>query len=229
MTIIHSPKLFGAIACSAMALCAYAAWLALIAAPADAAQGNIQRVFYFHVPLAWVSFLAFLGGAIMSIRYLRGRKSLDDAWAQGFIQTGWIFTSTVLVTGPLWARPVWGIFWNWGDERLVSFFVMWMMYNAYLLLRATIADREKAARIGAVLAILALFNAVLVIAAIHIWKTASHPGPVFVKQGGSGLADPTMKLAFWSSFLGFLLLFVTILITRVSVEKSLVATHETHN
>ncbi|HNA79172.1 MAG TPA: hypothetical protein PKY99_06965, partial [Turneriella sp.] len=113
-------------------------------------------------------------------------------------------------------------------ERLVSFFVMWMMYNAYLLLRATIADQEKAARIGAVLAILALMNAALVVGAIYIWKTASHPGPVFVKQGGSGLADPTMKLAFWSSFAGFTLLFVTLLITRFSVEKQLVETNETH-
>lgn len=228
MAFTRSPLLFGALAITAMAVCAWSAWLALIVAPADAAQGNIQRVFYFHVPLVWVSFLAFIGGAIMSIRYLRGRNSLDDAWAQAFIKTGWVFTSTVLVTGPLWARPVWGIFWNWGDERLVSFFVMWMMYNGYLLLRATIADQEKAARIGAVLAILALMNAALVVGAIYIWKTASHPGPVFVKQGGSGLADPTMKLAFWSSFAGFTLLFVTLLITRFSVEKQLVDTNETH-
>jgi len=227
MAITRSPLLFGSLALMALVVCAVSAWLALIAAPADAAQGNIQRVFYFHVPLAWVSFLAFLGGAIMSIRYLRGRKSLDDAWAQAFIKTGWIFTSTVLVTGPLWARPIWGVFWNWGDERLVSFFVMWMMYNAYLLLRATIADREKAARIAAVLAILALINAALVIAAIHIWKTASHPGPVFAKQGGSGLPDPTMKLAFWSSFIGFTLLFATLLVTRFSVEIRLMEHHET--
>lgn len=226
MAITRSPLLFGSLAVVALAICAWSAWLALMAAPADAAQGNIQRVFYFHVPLVWVSFLAFIGGAIMSIRYLRGRNSLDDAWAQACIKTGWVFTSTVLVTGPLWARPVWGVFWNWGDERLVSFFVMWMMYNGYLLLRATIADQEKAARIGAVLAVLALMNAALVVAAIYIWKTASHPGPVFVKQGGSGLPDPTMKLAFWSSFVGFTLLFATLLITRFSVEKALVEDDE---
>jgi len=229
MATTRSTSHFGALAVTAFSACAWSAWLALIAAPADATQGNIQRVFYFHVPLAWVSFLAFIGGAIMSIRYLRGRRALDDAWAQAFIKTGWVFTSTVLVTGPLWARPVWGIFWNWSDERLVSFFVMWMMYNGYLLLRATIADREKAARIGAVLAILALMNAALVVGAIYIWKTASHPGPVFLKQGGSGLSDPAMKLAFWSSFAGFTLLFVTLLITRFSVEKKLLETNETNS
>jgi heme exporter protein C len=227
MVITRSPLLFAALAVMALSVCAWSAWLSLIKAPADAAQGNVQRVFYFHVPLVWVSFLAFIGGAIMSIRYLRARKSLDDAWARAFIKTGWVFTSTVLVTGPLWARPVWGIFWNWGDERLVSFFVMWMLYNAYLLLRATIADQEKAARIGAVLAILALMNAALVVAAIYIWKTASHPGPVFLRQGGSGLRDPTMKLAFWSSFAGFTLLFATLLIARFSVEKTFMEKHET--
>lgn len=226
MAFIRSPILFGVLALAAMALCAYSAWLALVSAPPDAAQGNIQRVFYFHVPLVWVSFLAFIGGAWTSARYLYRRNIVDDAWAQAFIKTGWVFTSTVLVTGPLWARPVWGIFWNWGDERLVSFFVMWMMYNGYLLLRATIADRDKAARIGAVLALVALMNAVLVVAAIYIWKTASHPGPVFVKKTGSGLADPAMRLAFWSSFAGFFLLFGTLLITRFSVEKRLVETNE---
>lgn len=229
MVFLRSPLLFAALVAVSLAVCSWSAWLALIVAPADAVQGNIQRVFYFHVPLVWVSFLAFIGGAIMSVRYLRKRRSSDDAWAQAFIRTGWVFTSTVLVTGPLWARPVWGIFWNWGDERLVSFFVMWMMYNGYLLLRATIADQDKAARIGAVLAVLALMNAALVVGAIYIWKTASHPGPVFLKKGGSGLADPTMKLAFWSSFAGFTLLFAVILITRASAEKSLMETHETHS
>lgn len=205
---------------SAVGLCAWSAWTALIAAPADAVQGNIQRVFYFHVPLVWVSFIAFAGGAVMSIRYLRSRRLQHDAWAQAYIKTGWAFTTTVLVTGPLWAKPVWGAFWNWGDERLVSFFVMWMMYNGYLLLRATIADRDKAARIGAVLAVLAIMNAVLVVAAIYVWKTASHPGPVLVRKGGSGLTDPLMRQAFWSGFAGFTLLFIAILITRFRVEKT---------
>lgn len=220
MGLLYQPIFFYLLAIASFILCALAAWLALIVAPADAVQGNIQRVFYFHVPLVWVSFVAFIGGAAMSIRYLKSRRERGDLWALAFIKTGWVFTSTVLVTGPLWARPVWGVFWNWGDERLVSFFVMWMMYNAYLLLRLTIADREKAARIGAVLAILALMNAALVVAAIYIWKTASHPGPVLFKQGGSGLLDPTMKLAFWLSFAGFSLLFATLLLARFHIEKN---------
>lgn len=199
---------------------AWSANVALLQAPADAMQGNVQRVFYFHVPLVWVSFLAFIGGAVMSVRYLMSRNLSHDAWARAFIKTGWAFTTTVLVTGPLWAKPVWGVFWNWGDERLVSFFVMWMMYNAYLLLRATIADFEKAARIGAILALLALLNAALVVAAIYIWKTASHPGPVFVQKASSGIMDPVMRKAFWGSFSAFTLLFLSLLVARFRVEKA---------
>lgn len=198
----------------------YAAYVALIEAPADAMQGNVQRIFYFHVPLVWVSFVAFIGGALMSIRYLQTRSMRTDAWARAFIKTGWVFTTTVLVTGPLWAKPVWGTFWNWGDERLISFFVMWMMYNGYILLRATVHDFEKGARIGAVLALLALANAALVVAAIYIWKTASHPGPVFVQKSGGGVLDPLMRRAFWLNFSAFSLLFVCILVAKFHFEKA---------
>ncbi len=207
------------------ALGAYSAHVALLEAPADAMQGNVQRIFYFHVPLVWVSFIAFIGGAVMSIRYLRSRSMRDDAWARAFIKTGWVFTTTVLVTGPLWAKPVWGTFWNWGDERLISFFVMWMVYNGYILLRATIHDFEKGARIGAVLALLALANAALVVAAIYIWKTASHPGPVFAQKAGSGVLDPMMRKAFWLNFSAFSLLFFCILVARFRSEKALAGAH----
>ncbi|HRP68811.1 MAG TPA: cytochrome c biogenesis protein CcsA, partial [Turneriella sp.] len=133
---------------------------------------------------------------------------------------------TVLVTGPLWAKPVWGVFWNWGDERLISFFVMWMMYNGYILLRATMTDIEKAARIGAVLALLAVVNAVLVVAAIYIWKTASHPGPLLVQQGGStGLVNPMMQKAFLLNLIAFTLLFLGILIARLRTEQGETQSH----
>lgn len=216
----HKDIAFYTLTLAAFFVCARAAWLALLGAPADSVQGNIQRVFYFHVPLVWVSFISFVGGAVMSIRYLKSRALTHDVWALAFIKTGWVFTSTVLVTGPLWARPVWGVLWNWGDERLVSFFVMWMMYNGYLLLRSTIADRDKAARVGAVLAVLAVMNAVLVVAAIYIWKTASHPGPVLVRKEGTGLVDPLMRQAFLTSFVGFTLLFLSLLFARYRVEKN---------
>ncbi|MBV6494089.1 MAG: hypothetical protein LDLANPLL_02115 [Turneriella sp.] len=203
-----------------LVLGAWATYTALLEAPADSIQGNVQRIFYFHVPLVWVSFVAFIGGAIMSLRYLISRNIKHDTWARAYIKTGWAFTTTVLVTGPLWAKPIWGVLWNWGDERLVSFFVMWMMYNGYILLRATVADFEKAARIGAVVSLLAVMNAVLVVAAIYIWKTASHPGPVLVQKGGTtGLVNPLMQKAFALSFLSFTAIFICILFARFKVEQ----------
>ncbi|HRP70388.1 MAG TPA: cytochrome c biogenesis protein CcsA, partial [Turneriella sp.] len=80
---------------SAFALTAYSTYVALLQAPADAIQGNVQRIFYFHVPLVWVSFIAFVGGAVMSFRYLLSRNMRHDTWARAFIKTGWAFTTTV--------------------------------------------------------------------------------------------------------------------------------------
>lgn len=215
---------FSALAGMAFVAIAVSTYAALLAVPADAVQGNVQRIFYFHVPLAWVSFLAFIGGTVSGVLYLITRNLAHDVRAVAFVKTGWAFTSTVLVTGPLWARPVWGVFWNWGDERLLSF-VMWLLYSAYLLLRATIADRQKAARIGAVLSILALANAVLVVAAIYIWKTVSHPGPVLFRAEGTGLANPAMRLAFWSMFCSFMLLFIVIFLAQLTLEEVEVKDH----
>jgi len=184
--------------------------LALIVAPTDQAQGHAQRIVYFHVPLVWVSFIAFISAAVYSLKYLRLRNSFDDVKAESLNLIGWLFTSTVLITGPLWAKPIWGIFWDWSDERLVSFFVMWMMYNVYFMLRLSITDREKAARISAVLSFLALANAGLVFAAIFIWKTNSHPSSLFIKNKSGGFKNTMMKWAFWGNILSFLLLFFTL-------------------
>src|SRR3954467_8320461 len=107
---------------------------ALVVAPAEQTMGQIQRIFYYHVPSAWVAFLCFFVNFLASIWYLIKRSARTDAVALACAEVGVVFCTIVLITGPLWARPVWGIWWTW-DARLTSTLVLWLIYMSYLILR----------------------------------------------------------------------------------------------
>src|SRR5271157_6213532 len=115
-------------------LLSYALYQGMVAAPREATMGDIQRIFYYHVPSAWTSFLCFLANFIASVVYLMRRNLKADAFAVSTAEVGVVFCTVVLVTGPLWARPVWGIWWTW-DARLTSTLVLWLIYVSYLVLR----------------------------------------------------------------------------------------------
>src|SRR5205085_10177966 len=112
----------------------YAFRQALFIAPTEETMGDIQRIFYYHVPNAFVAFTCFFANLIASLIYLRSRNLRTDAFALATAEVGVIFCSVVLITGPLWAKPVWGIWWTW-DARLTSTLVLWLIYGSYLLLR----------------------------------------------------------------------------------------------
>src|ERR1051326_3589916 len=97
---------------------------AIFIAPTEKTMGDIQRIFYYHVPSAFVAFTCFLANLVASLAYLKSRNSRADAFALATAEVGVIFCSVVLVTGPLWAKPVWGIWWTW-DARLTSTFLLW--------------------------------------------------------------------------------------------------------
>src|SRR5205823_2169850 len=113
-------------------------------------QGIVQRVFYFHVPMAWVSYLAFFVVLVASVMYLWKRDLTWDAVARASVEIGVVFTTLVLITGSLWAKPIWNTWWTW-DARLTSTLVLWFIYVAYIMLRASTPDVERGARFGAVL------------------------------------------------------------------------------
>ena len=115
-------------------LLSYALYEALVAAPTEQTMGNVQRIFYYHVPSAWTAFLLFTMNFVASVWYLISRSSKADAIAVVTAEVGVVFCTVVLVTGPLWARPVWGIWWTW-DVRLTSTLVLWLIYISYLMLR----------------------------------------------------------------------------------------------
>lgn len=175
-------------------------------APNERTMGAIQRIFYFHVPSAWTAFVAFFICFLANIAYLRARAPRWDWLGVSAAEVGLVFCSVVLVTGPIWAKPVWGIWWTW-DARLTSTFVLWLMYVSYLVLRSLIPDPERRAVVSAVFGIFAFLDVPLVYMSIRLWRT-QHPAPVIAGGEGSGL-DPVMwrvLLTAWGALLGVMVL-----------------------
>src|SRR5436309_11518184 len=133
----------------------YAAYQALVIAPTEQTMGNVQRIFYYHVPSAWTAFLLFSINFIASVTYLIRRNLSADAIALVFAAVGVVFCTVVYVTGPLWARPVWGVWWTW-DVRLTSTLVLWLIYLSYLMLRRF----SHAGTVPVLAAVLAVFGSV---------------------------------------------------------------------
>jgi heme exporter protein C len=179
-------------------LLSYAVYEALVVAPTEQTMGNVQRIFYYHVPSAWTAFLLFLINFIASVVYLIRRNLLADAIAVVTAEVGVVFCSVVLVTGPLWARPVWGIWWTW-DVRLTSTLVLWLIYVSYLMLRRFSTSGQTPV-LAAALAVFGALDVPLVYFSIWIFRT-QHPQPVI---GGGGSIDPLMLhvlLINWAAFL----------------------------
>lgn len=187
------------------------------AAP-DASGGPLQRIFYFHVPAAWVAYLAFAIVFIGSIAYLRTNNRRWDLLAHGSAEIGVIFTSIVLITGPIWARPVWGTWWEW-DARLTSAFVMWLTYVGYLLLRSLAENPRAVGRPAAVLGVVGFLNVPIVHFSVHWWRTLHPSGPTPANLAeGSGLGGPEL-LAFFTALAAFTLLFAWLVVLRVEVGR----------
>ena len=239
------------------ALLSYALYEALVAAPTEQTMGNVQRIFYYHVPSAWTAFLLFFINFICSIQYLVRSSPVADKLANWTViaigivtciaafvirplpqgmepssvataglaivglyflikkyfsreradvlavvsaEVGIVFCTVVLVTGPLWARPVWGIWWTW-DVRLTSTLVLWLIYVSYLMLRR-FSTSSQTPLLAAALAIFGALDVPLVYFSIWIFRT-QHPQPVI---GGGGSIDPRMLhvlLINWLAFLCF--------------------------
>jgi heme exporter protein C len=185
-----------------------AGYAALFIAPTERTMGLIQRIFYFHVPSAWTGFVAFAIAFVASIAYLRTRAPKWDWLAVSAVEIGIGFFTVVLVTGPIWAHPVWGIWWTW-DARLTSTFVLWVLYVCYLLLRSLIDEPERRAVFSAVFGIFAAFDIPFVYFSIWFFRT-QHPQPV-IGQGGA--LDPRMLdvlLFCWAAMLGILVILLRV-------------------
>jgi heme exporter protein C len=157
----------------------------LVWAPTDRLQGDVQRIFYIHVPAAWIGMLGFAVVFGASIAYLVTRSARWDRLAASSAEVGVVFTTGVMVTGPLWARPTWGVYWDW-DPRLTSFFVLWLLYVSYLVLRGYVTEPTRRARYSAVLGIVAFLDVPLVYLSVRWWRSL-HPDPVVANPDGPQL------------------------------------------
>ena len=203
------------------ALMVWGFYQAIYVAPTEATMGDVQRIFYYHVPHGMLCYLFFAINFVASLLYLSWRKTKPeraltaDAWAMSGAEVGVLYCSVVLVTGPLWARPVWGIWWTW-DWRLTSTLVLWLIYVSYLLVRRYATGAEMHA-LAAVLAIFGAIDMPINYLANRIFRT-QHPAPVIGGDADSGMAPPIATAFVWN-ILAWAAWGLMILAIRVAVER----------
>src|SRR5204862_4745614 len=180
--------------------------------PLEAKQGAAQKIFYIHVPAAWVAFLAFFLVAVSSGVYLWLRDARLDRFAESSAEVGVVFTTVVLITGPLWAKPIWGTYWAWWDVRLVSTLFLWFIYVSYLVLRGAVESPSLRARYSAVLGILGAFLIPFIHLSVYLFSTM-HPMPIVGKPSKPSLPSE-MLLTLMLSLASFTLLYFAFLRSR---------------
>jgi heme exporter protein C len=206
-------RLFPILGLITAVLLSYALYEALVAAPTEKTMGDVQRIFYYHVSSAWTAFLLFTINFLASVVYLIRRSPKADAIAVVTAEVGVVFCTVVLVTGPLWARPVWGIWWTW-DVRLTSTLVLWLIYVSYLMLRR-FSTSGQTPLLAAVLAVFGALDVPLVYFSIWYFRT-QHPQPVI---GGGGSIDPRMMQVLLINWLAFLCFAFLVCWSRYRLER----------
>jgi len=206
-------KAFPIFALLTLVLLSYALYEALVAAPTEQTMGEVQRIFYYHVPSAWTAFLLFLVNFVASVVYLLNRSDKADILALVTAEVGVVFCTVVLVTGPIWARPVWGIWWTW-DLRLTLTLVLWLIYVSYLVLRR-FSSGSQTPLMAAVLAVFGALDVPLVYFSIWYFRT-QHPSPV-IGRGGS--LDPRMTRVLLINWAAFLCLALLVCWSRYRLER----------
>ena len=199
----------------------YATRLALVVAPTEATMGNVQRIFYYHVPTSMLSLLFPYVNFVASAFYLGCRRRdpmralTADAVAIASAEVTVVYSSICLLTGMLWGRAVWGIWWTW-DARLTSMLLLWLLYVSYLMLRKLSATGQTQT-LAAVLSVFAAIDVPIVYMSIQWWRT-QHPAPVFGGGPDSGI-DPSMMPAFGWNVLGWAMWGVFLLVFRYALER----------
>lgn len=177
-------------------------------APPALGLGHLSKIIYFHVPLAWVGVLAYLVSMIKSIRYLKKGQIIDDYLAAVNAEIGLIFTLLATVTGAVFARFTWGVYWNW-DPRQTSIFVLFLIYGAYFVLRSAVEEEERRARLSSVFSIFAFFSVPFLVFIMPRVYATLHPDPIISAESGFQM-DGAMFKVFLASLAGFTALYAWI-------------------
>jgi heme exporter protein C len=214
------PRLLTLLDGAALLLLAVATAMVFFYAPVEAVMGLVQKIFYFHVASAWVGMLGFAVAAVVGLAYLRTHNSYWDIVALAAVEIGMVFTLITIVTGSIWARPIWNTWWTW-DPRLTTVTIMELAYAAYLMLRNGMEEPERRARFSAVYAILAFISVPLTFFSIRFFRTI-HPVIIGSSDPGSAGAfsmTPHMAQTFALSLVTFSLIFIDLLWHRIRLGQ----------
>lgn len=204
-----------------VAVMALTLWLIFAWVPTDANQGAVQRIFYFHVPLAWVCMGAIFFVAVASILHLVRGREVYDRLAQSFAEVGVVFGTLMLTTGIIWARPVWGQWWT-NEAKLTTALILYIIYIAYLVFRAFTPKGDANKRLSAVIAVVgAAFSPIIYFSSL-LWENVAHPAPVLgplTDEASAGLPNE-FRVVLYTSLAAFVLLFMLMVRVRYLLRRS---------
>jgi len=173
-------------------------YLGLVWAPPDSMMGNVQRIMYVHFPSWIATALSYVTAFVCSVLYLARRRPALDYLAQAGVEVGVLFNTTGLITGSIWGRPTWGVWWTW-DPRLTTTAIMLLIFVGYLLVRAFLEDPDARARVGALVAIVGFVTLPIVYFSVRWWRTLHQP------QSSPSTVDPRMVVALRVMMIAFAL------------------------
>jgi heme exporter protein C len=191
------------------------AYGAFFVVPTEATMGMVQRIFYLHAPCGMTALAAFLVCFVGNLGYLFKREPKWDWLSVSSAEVGLAFCTVVLLTGPIWAKPAWGVYWAW-DARLTSTLVLWLLYVSYLILRTVVEDPDRRALISSFYGVFIFLDVPLVYGSIWWWRT-QHPQPVVFTSGG---LEPAMRKVFYLSWLSLMALMALLIRQRYELEAA---------
>ena len=190
-------------------------YLALVYAPADTLQGDVQRIMYIHVPTAWVAFFAFFVVFVSSLVYLWKRLPEADRLAYASAEIGVLFTGLTLIDGSIWGKPTWGIWWTW-DARLTTTAILFVIYVGYLMLRSFVDETDRRARLAALVGIVGFIDVPIIYMSV-LWFRTLHQPPS-IQRGESSMPD-TMLFTLLFNFGAYTRVYRFFRVKRVRIES----------
>lgn len=204
------------LALAAALLLAYDLYQMFLVLPDEALQGAIYRILFFHAPAAIVGMIGYFVALTFSVLYLSSGQLRYDSLAASIVEVSLVFSCVNIVTGSIWARIIWGIWWTW-DYRLTSALVCVLIFAGYLMMRRAIEEPTQRARLSAALCIFGCVDVVIVWKSIE-WFRNNHPGPVLSIRTGGGTMDPAMERIFYFNALAILMMAVALVLVRTRQE-----------
>ena len=217
--MMSHPLFRNALIAAAAAFIALTMWMVFAWVPTETNQGAIQRALYVHVPIAWVSMVAIVAVAFFSVLYLVTGRERWDRLGAATAETGVVFGALMLITGVVWARPVWGVWWT-GEAKLTTALILFFVYVAYLMFRAYFPPGTQRRRLAAVIALIGAIDAPIIYWAANLWAEAHPPLIVGPARDSDSALSADIGLTLLVGVIAFTLLFVVILVERYRIRRA---------